>query len=268
MSMISFLNPPMFQKPDEIYSPLHKFSATTAPPAELEKEIQDAITELNLKANGFSASKSFTKDYLDLISQAKACAAKTQWNEAQKIIWEATFLLNQALESNAAGKFRKWMAVYYGCWLLLLAGIGWGLKHLEGVDNPAPYFGSMYWRYMIMGALGGLTIAFWGLIEHSAKLDFDRAFSVWYWLKPVLGAVMGLIAVLMVLAGMFAVQGKPELNSRTALYILAFLAGFSERFFVRIIDKLMTTLLGGDQSASASSKSGTAKGSASGPGKG
>ena len=40
MSMISFLNPPMFQKPDEIYSPLARFSATTDPPAQLEKEIQ------------------------------------------------------------------------------------------------------------------------------------------------------------------------------------------------------------------------------------
>ena len=117
-----------------------------------------------------------------------------------------------------------------------------------------------------MGALGGLTIAIWGMIEHSSSLDFDRAYAVWYWLKPIIGAVMGLIAVLAVLAGLFAVQGKQEIQSEKALYIVAFLAGFSERFFIRIIDKLMTTLLGGDQPASAS-KSGAAKGSASGSGK-
>jgi len=57
-----------------------------------------------------------------------------------------------------------------------------------------------------------------------------------------------------------------DIQSEKALYIVAFLAGFSERFFVRIIDKLMTTLLGGDSSASAS-KSGTAKASGSGTAK-
>jgi hypothetical protein len=105
------------------------------------------------------------------------------------------------------------------------------------------------------------------MIEHSANLDFDRAYAVWYWLKPLLGAVMGLVAVLTVMAGLFAVQGKQEIQSEKALYIIAFLAGFSERFFVRIIDKLMTTLLGGDQSSSSTSKPGIAKGSASGTGK-
>jgi len=265
MSLNEFFKPPMFPEPDKIYLPLAKFSAPSS--GTLKQEIQDAITQLNAKAIEFSSSRSFTQDYLGLISQAEAQAADGHLPEAQKTIWEATFLLNRALESNAATKFRKWMIVYYGCWSLLLVGIGWGLQCLETGGNPPPYFGSMYWRYVMMGALGGLTIAIWGLIDHSAKLDFDRAFSVWYWLKPVLGGVMGLIAVLIVLAGLFTVQGKPELSSKTALYILAFLGGFSERFFVRIIDKLMTTLLGGDQATSSSSKSSAVKGSAPGSGK-
>lgn len=261
MSLKEFFKPPMFPEPDKTYLPLAKFSAPGS--GTPKQEIQDALTLLNAKAIEFSSSRSFTQDYLSLVGQVEAQAADAHLPDAQKTIWEATFLLNRALESNAASKFRKWMIVYYGFWSLLLVGIGWEFKCLETGANPAPYFGSMYWRYVMMGALGGLTIAIWGLIDHSAKLDFDRAFSVWYWLKPVLGGVMGLIAVLIVLAGLFTVQGKQELSSKTALYILAFLAGFSERFFVRIIDKLMTTLLGGDQPAS-SSKSSAVKGPASG----
>jgi len=264
MSLEDLFQPPMFPDMGTTYVPMAVFSASDD--AGSKKEIDTAIAALNLKANEFSSSRGFAKDYLDLIGQAEALAIAKKWTEARRTIWEATFLLNRALDSTGATKFRKCMAVYYGCWLLLLVGIGWWLKQSGASGDSVCYFGFTYWRYLLMGALGGLTIAIWGMIEHSSSLDFDRAYAVWYWLKPIIGAVMGLIAVLAVLAGLFAVQGKQEIQSEKALYIVAFLAGFSERFFIRIIDKLMTTLLGGDQPASAS-KSGAAKGSASGSGK-
>jgi len=263
--MTDLFKPPMFPAADKLYLPLAKFSAPGS--ATLKQEIQNAIDQLNARAMEFSSSKSFSKDYLDLIGQAEAQAADNKLSDAQKTIWQATFFLNRALDSAGATKFRKCMGLYYGVCLLLLVGIGWWLKQRGAGDDSTCYFGFIYWRYVLMGALGGLTIAIWGLIEHSANLDFDRAYAVWYWLKPLLGAVMGLVAVLAVMAGLFAVQGKQEIQSEKALYIIAFLAGFSERFFVRIIDKLMTTLLGGDQSSSSSSKSGAAKGSAAGLGK-
>jgi len=260
MSMEDLFRPPMFPDTGTTYVPMAVFSA--ADDAGSKAEIDKAIAALNLKANEFSSSRGFTKDYLDLIGQAETLATGKKWTEARRTIWEATFLLNRALDSNGANKFRKCMGVYYGLWLLLLVGVGWWLKQSGICGDSVCGFGATYWRYLLMGALGGLTIAIWGMIEHSSNLDFDRAYAVWYWLKPILGAVMGLIAVLTVMAGLFAVQGKQEIQSEKALYIVAFLAGFSERFFVRIIDKLMTTLLGGDSSASAS-KSGAAKASGS-----
>jgi hypothetical protein len=235
----------MFPDAETIYLPLADFP-TTADPLKAKADVDAAIAHLNTKAKNFSSSRTFTRDYLDLLSQAETHAADKRWDEAHKTVWEATFFLNRAFETQAAARFRKAMGFYYAGWFLLLAAAGWGLKHLEDANAPVFYFGFSYWRYVLMGALGGITIAIWGLIKHSSDLDFDRAFSIWYWLKPVLGAVMGLIAVLTVMAGLFTVQGKPELNSKIALYILAFLAGFSERFFIRIIDRLMTTLFGGE----------------------
>jgi hypothetical protein len=254
----------MFRETDKFYLPLAKFSAPGS--GNLKQEVQDAIANLNAKAIEFSYSKSFSSGYLDLIAQAETLATNNHLPEAQKAIWQATFFLNRALDSTGATKFRKWMSLYYGCWLLLLVGLGWWLNQCGNGCDSACCFGFTYWRYIFMGALGGLTIAIWGLIEHSANLDFDRAYAVWYWLKPLLGAVMGLIAVFAVLAGLFAVEGKQDIQSEKALYIVAFLAGFSERFFIRIIDKLMTTLLGGDQPSPAS-KSGAPNGSTSGSGK-
>ena len=260
MSMMSFLSPPIFSKPEEIYLTLAEFSA--ADDAGMKTELEKAIANLNRKANDFSSSKSFTKDYLDFISQAEAQATAKKWTEAHKTIWEATFLLNRALESNAAAKFRKCMGVYYACWLLLLVGIGCWVKFL-GAGDAASYFGIAYWRYVMMGALGGLTVAIWGLSIHSVNLDFDRSFSVWYWLKPLLGGIMGLVAVITAQAGLLAIQGQGALpssaNGKMVLYILAFLAGFSERFFIGIIDRVMTALLSSEQSSSSSSKPKPAK---------
>jgi len=257
--MFEFLKPPTFPEPANIYLPLPSF-----PGANPKQEIADAIASLNDAAKAFSASKSFTKEYLALIGEAEAHAANSQWSEAHQTIWETTFLINRALESKVASKFRKWMAVYYGGWLLFLALIGWWLRDLEAPDDPVQYFGATYWRYVLMGALGGLTIAIWGLTLHSANLDFDRAFAVWYWLKPLLGAVMGLIAVIAAQAGLFAIQGQSSLRSNMALYILAFLAGFSERFFIRVIDRVMTALFTSESASSSSSQRAGPKASASG----
>ncbi|HEY9170823.1 MAG TPA: hypothetical protein VI136_00900 [Verrucomicrobiae bacterium] len=263
--MFSFLTPPLFADPEKIYQPLPAFAADGKDEPKSRQEILDAIAKLNEAAREFSSSKNFTRDYLALIAQAEAQAAKQQWCDARRTLWEATFFLNRALESKAASKFRKCIGVYYGCWLLALVIIGRWLKGLEGGEAAILCFGLPYWRYVMMGALGGLTIAVWGLTKHSAELDFDRAYAVWYWLRPLLGAVMGLIAVLTVQAGLFAVEGEPSLKGRTALYILAFLAGFSERFFIRVLDRVMTALFSSETATTAARRPAPARSQTASP---
>ena len=257
MNIPDFLKAPMFPAPDSTYLSLAEFSPA-APPAKMEQDIDAAIAQLNHHASEFSSSETFTNAYLALISQAEAQAAGKQWPEAHKTVWEATFLINRARESNASAKFRKWMCAYYGVWLLLLVGIGYWLKHLDAAGNPVVYFGSTYWRYLLMGTLGGLTIAIWGLTSHAANLDFDRSYAIWYWLRPLLGAVMGLIAVIAVQAGLLAVEGQaahqPAPSGKLLLYILAFLAGFSERFFIRVIDRVMTAIFSSEPAPAPAAK--------------
>jgi uncharacterized membrane protein len=254
MSTTNFLSPPMFPNPADIYVPLAEFSADTEPAQ--KSEMDQAIAALNRKAADFSSSKGFTKDYLDFINHAETCVKHKQWNEAHKTVWAATFLINRALESKAAAKFRKCMGLYYAGWVLFLVAVGCWLKLLE-TGTPHFFFGSGYWRYVMMGGLGGITVAIWGLSLHTVNLDFDRSFSVWYWLKPLLGGIMGLIVVITVQAGMLAVEGHAALpttmSGKWTLYVLAFLAGFSERFFIGIIDRVMSALLNSGQTASPAS---------------
>lgn len=248
MNATSSLKSPLFPEPADIYVPLAEFTADTEPA--LKAELEKAISALNRKAAEFSYSKSFAKDYLDCISRAENYIKHKQWPEAHKTVWSATFLVNRALESRAAAKFRKCAGVYYACWGLVLIAVGCWMKYLE-TSAPNLLFGVSYWRYVMMGSLGGITVAIWGLVLHTVNLDFDRSFSVWYWLKPLLGGIMGLMSVLTVQAGLLAVEGQATLpttmSGKWALYVLAFLAGFSERFFIGIIDRVMSALLNSGQ---------------------
>jgi len=241
MDEFSLLDVPAGNASENASLRLTRFSAPGS--AALKQEIWSAIDELNSRATTFSSSEHFTRRYLGLVTQAEAYATGGHLSAAVKTIWEITFLLNRALESNAAIGFLKRMIMYYGFWLLLLLGIASVAKHFGSGGDSFCSFGLPYWPYAVMGALGGLSVAFWGLIKHSSDLDFNRAFAVWYWLKPLLGAIMGLVGVLGILAGLFAVAGKQDIQNEKSLYFIAYLAGFSERFFIRILDRMMTTLL-------------------------
>jgi hypothetical protein len=221
--------------------------------ANAEQEIKDAIAELNKAAKEFSSSASFSEQYLDLIHEAEAQAAQGHWAEAEQKVWEATFLVNRAIESSGLVRLRCWIGFWLIIWLIALAAVGIFLKDYEA--GRPEFFGIAYWRYLYMGALGGITIAAWGIVKHTKELNFDSDFTLWYFLRPALGAITGLVSVLIVKAGFFALQGGTlQERSPYLLYVLAFLAGFSERFFIRIADSVMTTLLGGPTSPSAKAK--------------
>lgn len=228
------------------YFPLKKFTAAADAKA-LREEIFAAIDELNAAAKNFSSGKNFSKEYLGLISQAEAHAAGERWSDAHRTVWEATFLVNRALETKGASRQRTWVAIYSVLCLLFLMVLGLEFRRLEGESWATSVFGFTYWRYPLMGAAGGVTIVIWGLIKHTVDLDFDTHYLAWYFFKPVLGAIMGLVAVLVILGGFLAIQGSSAPQASTLpLYIVAFLAGFSERFSIRILDRVMTAIFGGE----------------------
>ena len=59
-----------------------------------------------------------------------------------------------------------------------------------------------------------------------------------------MGGIFGWFASLIYILGFFTVQGvRPgDLNTPQVAYVIAFLAGFSERFTIKMIDKLMAVL--------------------------
>jgi hypothetical protein len=110
---------------------------------------------------------------------------------------------------------------------------------------------AMHLQTVWFGALGGISIAIYGIYEHVYKRDFDPAYELWYISKPIIGGIFGWFVYLIYYLGLVSVQGyKGDIQTPELPYLIAFLAGFSERFTLKMIDKLMAVLTTWDQKTS------------------
>lgn len=227
------------------------FTAPTAAP-DAANSIFEAIGKLNGKAKELSSNQHFSTKYLTLISRAQTSATTQGWPDAHTAIWEATCLVNRALAARGATKERHWIGLYALLCFPALCAIGWWLAGVGRETSAVTFFGPHYWRYLLMGALGGVTVMVWGMVRHTIELDFDTDYISWYFFKPILGALAGLMAALVILGGFVAIQATSPAQEGSAtinqlpLYIIAFLAGFSERFFIRLLDRVITALFAGE----------------------
>ena len=98
------------------------------------------------------------------------------------------------------------------------------------------------------GVLGGITIAIFGIYNHIRLGDFDPRFKLWYICKPIIGGIFGWFVYGLYVIGFVTVQQSDvEIKNPIFIYVIAFLAGFSERFILRMIDKLMAVLTSYDE---------------------
>ena len=123
---------------------------------------------------------------------------------------------------------------------------------------------NMHLQTVWFGALGGVTAAIYGIYEHTHLRDFDPQYELWYICKPIIGGIFGWFVYLIYFIGLVSVQGLGDTKIHTPQvpYVIAFLAGFSERFTLKMIDKLMsvlTTWEGKDEEATSTSKKGATK---------
>jgi hypothetical protein len=96
------------------------------------------------------------------------------------------------------------------------------------------------------GALGAVLISITGVVEHPH--DWDPSNRFWHWVRPFIGASLGVISVLILQAGILAVGNAPNANpappSNLLYYLLAFLVGYREETFRELIKRLTDVVLG------------------------
>lgn len=97
------------------------------------------------------------------------------------------------------------------------------------------------WAY-VWGAIGGVLQGFWWLWQHVSERSLRKHWLIWYFLLPLMGAILGALTYLVFLAGFIAATGEAQLKSEFFAMLLSALAGFSTRWAVRILDKITTII--------------------------
>lgn len=228
--------------------PMPQFTADTDPTR--KEEVLRAIDGLNSRIIQISPGEDFSKQFLELVGKAQAASESNNWGEAYRQVWGATFLLNRGIETRNNRRLALILAFAPLVTFAALALLEILAALPQVPDFVKTWITGRYMPYLWSGALGGTTIAWWGIVKHTIQMDFDDQYQSWYWFKPLLGAIFGVVSVIIIQSGMVGLaQSNVEVQNTSILHIVSFLAGFSERFFVQLIDRVMTALFGGESAA-------------------
>jgi hypothetical protein len=92
---------------------------------------------------------------------------------------------------------------------------------------------------IIWGAAGSLAAILYRFYTEQGQIRFAAEFR-WLIARPIIGIVMGAVVYLALYSGLVLVSPAPADNTRMeAFWIIAFLAGFSDKFYLSVIDLLV-----------------------------
>jgi hypothetical protein len=121
----------------------------------------------------------------------------------------------------------------------IIYGQSSGLRDLVPAKvGPVP-LGVPWW-----GALGGITISLTGIFRHAS--DWNPAYNNWHIARPILGAVMGTVGVLvfLTLIRSTGTQINTSADAGRPVYdLIAFLLGYREEVFRDVLRKAVDVLL-------------------------
>lgn len=104
------------------------------------------------------------------------------------------------------------------------------------------------------GALGGLTISIYGIVDHLN--DWQPRWTLWHAIRPLVGAILGTVAYLIFIGVIQATGTSPTLGTanhsqpiNSVVYlVIAFVVGYREETFRSLIKRVVDILLSpGDQ---------------------
>jgi len=92
------------------------------------------------------------------------------------------------------------------------------------------------------GALGAVLISLTGVVEHAD--DWDPKLYLWHLSRPLMGAALGVVGVLILQAGVLAAGTQPTVGipgtpKNLLYYLVAFLVGYREETFRELIKRLV-----------------------------
>ena len=236
-------------------APLNPPPTPASPPHTLAGHLTDQLDGLEGRVVKLAEAGGCYADIASQIASARAQVATGKVADAQATYEKASGAVCRA-EASAHAEPLAWTLLWIEVgYLAVILALGylvmrypdfWLWVGLVGLYSKAAWFGSV----------GGVTIGIYGLYTHVSTKDFDPTFRLWYICKPVMGAIFGWFVVVAFYVGLVSAQGSNvKINVPQVTYAIAFLAGFSERFTIKTIDRLMTVLTVGEDKSKDKGKS-------------
>lgn len=216
-----------------------------------ENDAPNLFSQLELRMKALEQKDPYGASRIqESLAEAKELLAAGKPSDAEQKYLATVVQVQQAEASLAAEPLAYKLLVLEVVYLLLLLGAGYVTHEWPSYWLWAKFL-SLHSGTAWFGALGGVAVGLYGLYSHIQIRDFDPKYMLWYICKPIVGGIFGWFIFLIYYVGLLAVQtGRTEQSGSPnpwLFYIIAFLAGFSERFTIKIIDRIMQVLTTWDE---------------------
>lgn len=128
--------------------------------------------------------------------------------------------------------------IYYVI-IFLSISIIW--NNLSSIILSSKLFYVPIWAF-IWGSIGGILQGFWRLWKHVSDKMLRKYWFVWYFLLPLIGAMLGALTYLLFNAGFLAATGEVQMKSEIFPMLLSALAGFSCRWAIQCLEAVTTII--------------------------
>jgi hypothetical protein len=216
----------------------------------------------------FSTPPDIAQKMLEMLREARQLMIDSPeefGNAEYRVMQVATSVERRRQSRQQARLLGPWLLLYLSAWLfaftaaLLFANQitdyvrVWGRITQPQLANLLPIFNTMIW-----GGIGGVVGGLYALWYHIAdRQDFDKHYSMWYYVQPLMGMVLGAITFLIIAGGFLIVQvnitdPNAAAGARLIPYLVAVLAGFKQDFVYDQLERVVSIFAPGPAKPEAS----------------
>jgi hypothetical protein len=155
--------------------------------------------------------------------------------------------MNNWLTSDTRSRHRVF--VYETVALLVLLFVAY--LHFEDRLPLPGSWGPMPLGVPWFGAVGAVLISLTATLEYTSK-SWDPDWELWHYSRPLIGATVAVLAVLVFMAGILAIGSDPTpgtdetpatITKNLAYYVVAFLVGYREKTFRDLVKRVADVIL-------------------------
>lgn len=210
--------------------------------AQLEKRYGDEIEQLHNQVLEIADSKNVAEECLQTLCQARVALSMDDLVEIEYYLTLTKSLLARAKKSKEYQEcYGRRVVVYELLWLAILLLLFPAIMFRFAGENIL--LAGVPIQYYIWGGVGGVMAALYDFVKHTSQRDIDIQSIRWYYIKPVLGIIIGPITYLLFSCIIFALGLNIDPTKPNFLIMLVcWIAGFSERFSLGLVDTIIDAI--------------------------